>query len=482
MKTKWFDTSKRGKAHAILFIDSVGSTINTNVLKDAIGTDYKTKNYRQFDNKRSIGYEDYENISKIVKELLEKTPEKYLFVFEDVEGISNEIIKWTDKIKDSKFEEQESTELLRHIKTIDNFQKRLWKGPFVYAYYFYFNDIFLEKFIEDLKQNKVLDENLLKFITTPENITLIGKEKQELLKLAKDYFNKKEIDKDKLRKHCEKYSFLNRYYFWGKGYTLEDIENRLNEIISKKEDYINKELERLKPHEINLEKYNLTDYQKTIIKLARKSSYAMNFADEATNYCIHNLDSLFNEIAKRLDINHEQLVSMRVNEVGKSLKENQLTVPKNELDLRLKDHALIFTDGESKILIREELENYKKSQIIEKFDTLVNKLKGVTAFSSEEKVIGKVRIIKDVDNLKNFKQDEILVTPMTNPTYIQIMEKSKAIITDEGGMLCHAAIISREMEKPCIIGTKIATQILKDGDLIEVDANKGTIKILNRKP
>jgi rifampicin phosphotransferase len=55
------------------------------------------------------------------------------------------------------------------------------------------------------------------------------------------------------------------------------------------------------------------------------------------------------------------------------------------------------------------------------------------------------------------------------------------VVINEGGILTHAAIICRELKKPCIIGTKIATKVLKDGDLIEVDANKGIIKKINQK-
>ena len=61
---------------------------------------------------------------------------------------------------------------------------------------------------------------------------------------------------------------------------------------------------------------------------------------------------------------------------------------------------------------------------------------------------------------------------------VPIMKKASAFVTDEGGVTCHAAIISREMRKPCIIGTKVATQLLKDGDMVEVDANSGFVKIL----
>ena len=75
-------------------------------------------------------------------------------------------------------------------------------------------------------------------------------------------------------------------------------------------------------------------------------------------------------------------------------------------------------------------------------------------------------------------EGDILVTGMTNPQIIPMLKKASAIVTDEGGIICHAAIISRELKKPCIVGTKNATQILKDGDLVEVDANNGIVRII----
>lgn len=67
---------------------------------------------------------------------------------------------------------------------------------------------------------------------------------------------------------------------------------------------------------------------------------------------------------------------------------------------------------------------------------------------------------------------------MTTPDFFIIIEKAKAVITDIGGVTCHAAITARELKKPCIIGTEIATKVLKDGDLVEVDANNGIVRIL----
>ena len=96
-------------------------------------------------------------------------------------------------------------------------------------------------------------------------------------------------------------------------------------------------------------------------------------------------------------------------------------------------------------------------------------------------VRGKVKIINGFEDLNKIKKGDILVTQMTNPKYLSAILKSAAVITDQGGTLCHAAIVAREFNIPCIVGTKIATQALHDGDLVEVDATKGRVKILSRK-
>ena len=82
------------------------------------------------------------------------------------------------------------------------------------------------------------------------------------------------------------------------------------------------------------------------------------------------------------------------------------------------------------------------------------------------------------DALRKVRVGQVLVCGMTLPDYVPAMKKAAAIVTDEGGTTSHAAIIARELGKPCIVGTKIATQVLKDGDLVEVDANKGVVRKL----
>jgi len=91
---------------------------------------------------------------------------------------------------------------------------------------------------------------------------------------------------------------------------------------------------------------------------------------------------------------------------------------------------------------------------------------------------GKARIVLNKKDYSKVNEGDILVTFMTHPDMGPMLSKISGIITDEGGVLCHAAIISRELKIPCIIGTKNATRVLKDGDLVEVDADRGTVKIL----
>ena len=100
-------------------------------------------------------------------------------------------------------------------------------------------------------------------------------------------------------------------------------------------------------------------------------------------------------------------------------------------------------------------------------------IKGETASSGV--YAGKVKMIKDATELEKIEKGDILVTNMTTPDMVPAMQRAGAIVTNEGGMTCHAAIVSREMGIPCIVGTEHATEILKDGSMITVHASRGIV-------
>ena len=104
-------------------------------------------------------------------------------------------------------------------------------------------------------------------------------------------------------------------------------------------------------------------------------------------------------------------------------------------------------------------------------------VKGLPA--SPGKVSGRVHVILDPSRIDEFKEGEILVTEMTAPDWVQAMKKAKAIVTDSGGMTCHASIVSRELGIPCIVGTKsrgeAATVTIPDGIDVTIDATHGVV-------
>ena len=91
---------------------------------------------------------------------------------------------------------------------------------------------------------------------------------------------------------------------------------------------------------------------------------------------------------------------------------------------------------------------------------------------------GKVKIIIRAEDMNKMEQGDILVSIATDPDIVPAMKKAGAVVTDAGGVTSHAAIVTRELHIPSVIGTRFATRVLQDGDEVEVDANKGVVKII----
>jgi len=120
----------------------------------------------------------------------------------------------------------------------------------------------------------------------------------------------------------------------------------------------------------------------------------------------------------------------------------------------------------------KEIEITKATQpeVEEKAKTLITGLTASPGIAS-----GTVKIVHEITELNKIEKGDVLVAEMTNPDMVPAMKKTAAIVTDEGGMTCHAAIVSREMGIPCIVGTEKATSVLKEGQTITVDATNAHV-------
>lgn len=135
--------------------------------------------------------------------------------------------------------------------------------------------------------------------------------------------------------------------------------------------------------------------------------------------------------------------------------------------------ALYAKNGACEFVHAEDVKKFVE-RIAESFGRTSGVAHGVCAFPG--RAVGRARIIMNPSDVRDFHDGDILVTSMTRPEFVTLMGFAGAIVTDAGGLLCHAAIVSREMKKPCVVGTQTATVAFKNGDLVEVDATSGSVK------
>ncbi len=155
-------------------------------------------------------------------------------------------------------------------------------------------------------------------------------------------------------------------------------------------------------------------------------------------------------------------------------------VNKEEIELRMSNSVFVTVydgDGGSELTIFVEDEATELYGLLNSTSSEV--LTGMVAARAKDEsksFTGKVQVV--LDGAKDdFIPGNILVTTMTRPDFVPLLKKAAAIITDEGGVTCHAAVVSRELGIPCIIGTRHATKQLKDGDVVEMDLESGEVRL-----
>jgi len=189
------------------------------------------------------------------------------------------------------------------------------------------------------------------------------------------------------------------------------------------------------------------------------------------------LDYFWKLLIQETGIDEVELVDkMNADEVKQFILDK--TFPDIEILKKRRDWCIFVHDP-----VTDKIEYWYDKEIAKELPVLNDEMiKAEAVIKGRVGYPGKVTgIVKRIDNAKDmakFNPGDIIVSINTTPDLMAVLSQCSAIVSDEGGIMCHAAIVSRELKKPCIIGTKIATKVLKDGDMVEVDAEKGVVKIL----
>lgn len=278
-------------------------------------------------------------------------------------------------------------------------------------------------------------------------------------------------------RHYEKY-FWSKFLFLGtqgvydKAYYIAELKRLLSEGSPTKQ---------LKAIDLKFQKEK-QDRQKLIKKLKIKDPWLtiLNqwggfmitkiYRRYAQIYLLYRMDFVLKELSRRF---------------GLTVMQMRLLLPKEVEDFVVKGKEPAELQGRTKLLAYYAEKNADKmffgkaAEVLEKNSQRLV-ASGITELSGQTGCAGygrgRVKIIIRAGDMKKMKKGDVLVSIATDPDIVPAMKMASAIVTEQGGVTSHAAIVSRELGVPCVIGTKIATKVFKDGDMVEVDANKGIVR------
>lgn len=298
-------------------------------------------------------------------------------------------------------------------------------------------------------------------ILRPHSRTMLGREAQAIFLVQKDAAKQ---SSDWVNQQAEamakKYGFIHSEYV-SKSWTAEDYKKVFLGTILE----IDNEDEFIET--------SFSDYERWLVTIIQRLSYMHDEGKTAlvrANWALRETFKVLGLDDSLLRLTEQEFFYWA--ETGGLPSSAELNERKTHFAILSQDTTYSFYFGKKNVEAFAYEQDLLKSQI-PKSDLI----EGRVAFGGL--VQGRVRIVETQEDSKLLEEGEVLVAGMTTPAYIDAMRKAVAFVTDEGGIICHAAIIAREFKKPCVVGTKIATQVLKTGDFVEVDAENGVIKVLS---
>ncbi|RJP61756.1 MAG: hypothetical protein C4543_02950 [Ignavibacteriales bacterium] len=271
----------------------------------------------------------------------------------------------------------------------------------------------------------------------------------------------KKIDKKKLAKTLhDKYCWI-PISFIGDPWEIKYFEDRIKNHSPHKE------------HKVIKPKVQIPDNLMYYLKLLGRIAYLNEYRKSVFSRANYYIRPLLDNIAKQYNLGTWKEINLLASNEILDLLKGKDNYQKDLIKDRRQDW-LMYAVGKDGIayVTGDTVKEFRKKFMPDASG--LDSVKGTIA--NKGKVRGIVKIIHEPKDFNKFKEGDILVAKMTSVDFIPIMKHAAAFVTNEGGLACHAAIVSREMNVPCVIGTKVATEVFKDGDMVEVDADMGLVK------
>ncbi|MFH0713121.1 MAG: PEP-utilizing enzyme [Candidatus Micrarchaeota archaeon] len=291
-------------------------------------------------------------------------------------------------------------------------------------------------------------------------------EETEIFKLQKIAFQLKtsKPSQEQLKEIVKQYNWMPCLDIMNDPWTIRDLEEFIANATEQKQTI---------PANEAATQLGLNKKEIKFFELMRVVAYIKDLRDEYRRKGVFYSRKMYGEIAKRAGITTKQ-IAYATNEEIKQFLTNNTPFDLNKIKERMNGFALYKENDKFIILTGSEAQAFKQKCGLDSQYSGISSVKGIVG--SNGNCTGPAKIIHGVEDLKKIKNGDVMIAITTHPDYVPAMHLAVGIVTDEGGITCHAAIVSRELKKPCIVGTHIGTKTFQDGDVVEVNGTTGEVR------
>ena len=375
---------------------------------------------------------------------------------------------------------------LNNKETFRNF-KKLYELCTDQASYGYVVDAFLTTGEEDWLVNMITKElgtkattKVINTLTASVFSSFVNDYELAVMELAlKIKKNKKQSAAQKTQEILNKYFWIKSNYHVYKRLSREELTAEARKFIREKNlaTLIERKKNAAHAHTINKQRLiNKLKISRGLRNILRISELFSKIQDRRKECVLRNNTLFYEALGRLIKKQHldKKIAFYIVHAEFFKLLKNKKINWKKVADRCNKGNLMLYYNGISSEITYNEIPKLVKLGNLFPNLSDTTELKGSPAFAGLVK--GKIMVLHNTKEIAKFTAGCVLVANQTTPEFVLAMKKAVAIITDQGGITSHAAIISRELKIPCIVGVKNATKLLKDGDVVEVDAGKGIVR------